>query len=233
MTRPTRGADDGGFIRGGKYRGADAQFSFTTKDTKSTKNSFNRKGFHDMKKDGSIRIRATTILAVRKDGRTVMAGDGQVSMNETVMKQKAVKVRFMHKDKVLVGFAGAAADAFNLFERLEGKLEKFNGNLTRAAVELAKDWRTDKILRRLEALLLAADAEHTLIISGTGDVIEPDESVAAIGSGGSYALAAARALLAHSDLDAPSVAMEAMKIAASICIYTNDYVVLHEIGNMG
>ena len=175
-------------------------------------------------------IRATTILAVRRDGRAVMAGDGQVSIGETIMKAKANKLRFMYKDKVLVGFAGAAADAFNLFERLDAKLEKFNGNLVRAAVELAKDWRTDKILRRLEALLLAMDNEHTLIISGTGDVIEPDESVAAIGSGGPYALAAARALLAHSDLDARSIALEAMEITASICLYTNEQIVVHEIG---
>ena len=175
-------------------------------------------------------IRATTILAVRKNGRSVMAGDGQVSLGETIMKHKATKVRFMYEDKVLVGFAGAAADAFNLFERLEGKLEGYNGNLTRAAVELAKDWRTDKILRRLEALLLAMDEEHTLIISGTGDVIEPDEEVAAIGSGGPYALAAARALMTHSDLDAPSIAKEALKITASICLYTNDQIVVHEIG---
>ena len=176
------------------------------------------------------KIRATTILSVRKDGRAVIAGDGQVTLGETIMKQKAVKVRFMYKGKVLAGFAGAAADAFNLFERLEGKLEGFNGNLTRAAVELARDWRTDKILRRLEALLLAMDEEHTLIISGTGDIIEPDESVAAIGSGGPYALAAARALTAHSDLDAPTIAREALKITASICLYTNDQIVVHEIG---
>ncbi|MDP6179899.1 MAG: ATP-dependent protease subunit HslV [Desulfatiglandales bacterium] len=178
-------------------------------------------------------IRATTILAVRKKGRSVMAGDGQVSLGETIMKHKANKVRFMYKDLVLVGFAGAAADAFNLFERLEGKLEKFNGNLTRAAVELAKDWRTDKILRRLEALLLAMDREHTLIISGTGDVIEPDESVAAIGSGGPYALAAARALVAHSDLDVASIAREAMNITASICLYTNEQIIIQEIGEKG
>jgi ATP-dependent HslUV protease subunit HslV len=172
----------------------------------------------------------TTILAVRKDGRAVMAGDGQVSFGETIMKQKATKVRFMHKDMVLVGFAGAAADAFSLFERLEGKLDQYKGNLTRAAVELAKDWRTDRILRRLEALILAMDLEHMLIISGNGEVIEPDESVAAIGSGGPYALAAARALLAHSNLDAPSIAREAMDIAASICVYTNREIVVHEIG---
>ncbi len=177
-----------------------------------------------------IKIRATTILAVRHNGRAVMAGDGQVTLNDTVMKHKAVKVRFMYKDRVLVGFAGAAADAFNLFERLEGKLEKFNGNLTRAAVELAKDWRTDRILKRLEALLLAMDEEHTFIISGTGDVIEPDESVAAIGSGGAYALAAAKALMAHSDLDVADIVREAMKITASICLYTNEHIVIHEIG---
>lgn len=175
------------------------------------------------------KVRATTILAVRKDGRSVMAGDGQVSLGETIMKHKAKKVRFMYKEKVMVGFAGAAADAFNLFERLEGKLEKFNGKLTRAAVELAKDWRTDKILRRLEALLLAMDQEHTLIISGTGDVIEPDEAVAAIGSGGPYALAAARALLEHSELDAASIALNAMKITASICLYTNEEIEIQEI----
>lgn len=175
------------------------------------------------------KIRATTILAVRKDGKAVMAGDGQVSLGETIMKRKAKKVRFMYKDRVMVGFAGAAADAFNLFERLEGKLDKFNGKLTRAAVELAKDWRTDRILRKLEAMLLAMDSEHTLIISGTGDVIEPDEDVAAIGSGGPYALAAAMALLAHSDLDAVSIAREAMKITSSICLYTNEEIDVHEI----
>lgn len=175
-------------------------------------------------------MRSTTVLAVRKDGRSVMAGDGQVSLGDTIMKQKAVKVRFMYKETVLVGFAGAAADAFNLFERLEGKLETYKGNLPRAAVELAKDWRTDRILRRLEALILAMDREHMLIISGTGDVIEPDEQVAAIGSGGPYALAAARALVAHSPLDAPSIAKEAMKIASSICVYTNEHIVVHEIG---
>jgi ATP-dependent HslUV protease subunit HslV len=182
-----------------------------------------------MSENNIKKIRATTILAVRKDGKAVMAGDGQVSLGETIVKHKAKKLRFMYKEKVLVGFAGAAADAFNLFERLEGKLEKFNGQLARAAVELAKDWRTDRILRRLEALLLAMDKEHTLIISGTGDVIEPDEDVAAIGSGGAYAVAAARALLMHSDLDADSIAREAMKITASICIYTNNEIEIHEI----
>jgi ATP-dependent HslUV protease subunit HslV len=183
-----------------------------------------------MTKKSIDKIRATTILAVRKDGESVMAGDGQVSLGETIMKHKAQKVRFMYKDNVLVGFAGAAADAFNLFEKLEGKLEKYNGKLTRAAVELAKDWRMDKVLRRLEALLLAMDKEYTLIISGTGDVIEPDEEVAAIGSGGPYAMAAAKALLANSDLDAESIAREAMKITASICLYTNDNIIIHKIG---
>ena len=183
-----------------------------------------------MHTDSWNKVRATTILSVRKDGRAVMAGDGQVSLGETIMKRKAKKVRFMYREQVLVGFAGAAADAFNLFEKLEGKLEKFNGKLSRAAVELAKDWRTDRILRKLEALLLAMDKEQTLIISGTGDVIEPDEAVAAIGSGGPFALAAARALLEHSDLDAAAIALEAMKITASICLYTNDEISVHEIG---
>ena len=183
----------------------------------------------NMDKNAFKEIRGTTILAVRKDGKAVMAGDGQVSFGDTIMKHKATKVRYMYKDQVLVGIAGAAADAFNLFERLEAKLETYNGNLTKAAVELAKDWRTDKILRRLEALLLSMDKDHILIISGTGDVIEPDETVAAIGSGGPYALAAARALVAHSDLDADSIVREAMKIAASICVYTNQELVVHEL----
>lgn len=179
----------------------------------------------------SQKIRATTVLSVRKGDQAVMAGDGQVSLGETIMKHKANKVRFMYQDQVLVGFAGTSADAFNLFERLEAKLEQYNGNLTRAAVELAKDWRTDRILRRLEALLLAMDREHTLIISGNGDVIEPDESVAAIGSGGPYAIAAARALLDHSELDAVSISREAMKITASICLYTNNEINIFELKN--
>lgn len=182
-----------------------------------------------MNQSAFAKIRATTVLAVMKDGRAVMAGDGQVSLGDTIMKHKATKVRYMYENKVLVGFAGAAADAFNLFDRLEGKLETYNGNLVRAAVELAKDWRTDKILRRLEALLVAMDKEHILIISGTGDVIEPDETVAAIGSGGPYALAAAKALVAHSDLDAEAIALKSLQIAASICIYTNENVVVHEL----
>ena len=176
-------------------------------------------------------FRATTVLAVRKDGRAVIAGDGQVTLGETIMKHKAKKIRYMYDNKVLVGFAGAAADAFRLFEKLEAKLDQFHGKLTKAAVELAKDWRTDRILRRLEALLLAMDDEHTLIISGTGDVIEPDEDVAAIGSGGPYAVAAARALIEHSTLDALSIAREAMKISASICIYTNNEIETLELNS--
>jgi ATP-dependent HslUV protease, peptidase subunit HslV len=175
-------------------------------------------------------LRSTTVLAVIRNGRAVMAGDGQVSVGDTIMKQKAVKVRFMYKDTILAGFAGAAADAFSLFERLESQLEKFKGNLTKAAVELAKDWRTDRVLRRLEALIVAMDRDHMLVLSGTGDVIEPDEGVAAIGSGGPYALAAAKALMAHSDLDAPTIAKEALKIASSICVYTNEQIVVREIG---
>jgi ATP-dependent HslUV protease subunit HslV len=178
----------------------------------------------------SKKMLGTTILAVRKDGRAVMAGDGQVSFGETIMKQRATKVRFMHKDMVLVGFAGAAADAFSLFERLEGKLDQYKGNLTRAAVELAKDWRTDRVLRRLEALILAMDSDHMLIISGNGEVIEPDESVAAIGSGGPYALAAARALVSHAELDGPAIAQAAGSMAGSICVYTNREIAVHEIG---
>ena len=185
------------------------------------------------KKDGSKqkKIISTTILSVRKDGQGVMAADGQVTLENTIMKKKANKLRFLYDDQVLVGFAGATADAFSLFERLDAKLEKYNGNLPRAAVELAKDWRTDKILRRLEALLLAMDKEHTLILSGNGDVIEPDEDVAAIGSGGPYALAAAKALMAHSDLNAQSIAIESMKIAASICLYTNEEFELKVLSN--
>lgn len=173
----------------------------------------------------------TTILAVRKGGRSVMACDGQVTLGETVMKHRAKKLRFLYEDQVLVGFAGASADAFTLFEKLEGKLEQFGGNLTRAAVDLAKEWRTDKMLRRLEALLLAMDRDHTLVLSGTGDVIEPDEAVAAIGSGGPYAFAAAYALSAHTSMDAPAIALEAMKIAASICLYTNEVIAVEEVGS--
>ncbi|MBI3752428.1 MAG: ATP-dependent protease subunit HslV [Deltaproteobacteria bacterium] len=171
----------------------------------------------------------TTILAVRKDGKVAIAGDGQVTLGNTVMKKGAVKVRRMGDGKVLAGFAGSTADAFTLFEKFESKLEKYRGNLQRAAVELAKDWRTDKILRRLEALLLVVDKECSLVLSGSGDVIEPEGGAAAIGSGGPFALAAARALLQHSNLDAKTIATEAMKIAAEICIYTNENITVEEL----
>ena len=169
-------------------------------------------------------FRGTTILCVRKEGQVALAGDGQVTLGPTVMKHGACKVRRMHNDKVLAGFAGSTADAFTLFEKFDAKLQEFRGNLQRAAVALAKDWRTDRMLRRLEALLIVADKETTLILSGTGDVIEPDDGIAAIGSGGSYALAAARALQAHSDLPVKEIVLESMKIAANICIYTNDQI---------
>jgi ATP-dependent HslUV protease subunit HslV len=159
----------------------------------------------------------------------IIAGDGQVTLGQTVLKQGARKIRRMYHDQIIAGFAGATADALTLFEKLEAKLEQFNGNLTRAAVEMAKDWRTDKILRRLEALLVAADREHILILSGNGDVLEPDDGVTAIGSGGPYALAAARALIGHSALPAREIALEAMKIAAGLCIYTNEHVVWEEL----
>ncbi len=174
-------------------------------------------------------MHATTVLVLRRDGRVVMAGDGQVTMGATVVKAGARKVRRLYHERVLAGFAGATADAFTLFERLEAKLEAYAGNLPRAAVELAKDWRTDKLLRRLEALLLAADADHLLMISGLGDVIEPENGVAAIGSGGPYALAAARALMAHSGLDAEGIARAALEIAADICIYTNRQIVVETL----
>lgn len=171
----------------------------------------------------------TTIVAVHKDGKTVIAGDGQVSMGNTVVKSTARKVRRLHEGEVLCGFAGSTADAFTLSEKFEAKLKEYNGNLVRSAVELAKDWRTDKILRRLEALLLVANKDQVLVISGNGDVIEPDEGVHAIGSGGMYAMSAARALFRHSDLSAAEIATEALRIAGEICIYTNDSIVLEEL----
>lgn len=176
------------------------------------------------------RLRSTTVVAVRSGGKTVIAGDGQVSLDNAVVKAKARKVRTLMDGRILSGFAGSAADGLALFERLEGKLREYGGNLTRAAVELAKDWRTDKLLRRLEALLLVADKEKLFLISGTGDVLEPDEGIAAIGSGGAFALAAARALSRHTDLDAKAIALEALKIASEICVYTNDEIVVQEVG---
>jgi ATP-dependent HslUV protease subunit HslV len=174
-------------------------------------------------------LHGTTILAVRRNGKTAIAGDGQVTVGATVMKHNAKKVRKMYNDKILAGFAGATADAFTLFEKFEAKLEQYHGNLTRAAVELAKDWRTDRILRRLEALMIVSDAERSFVLSGNGDVIEPENGIAAIGSGGPYALAAARALMEHTELDARKVAEEAMKIAAQICIYTNKEISIEEL----
>jgi ATP-dependent HslUV protease subunit HslV len=175
------------------------------------------------------KIRGTTILCVRREGKVAMGGDGQVTMGSTVLKHNARKVRKMYNEKVLAGFSGATADAFTLFEKFEGKIESYRGNIRRAAVELAKDWRTDRILRRLEALLVVADRELTFIISGTGDVIEPESGVAAIGSGGAYAQAAAQALFANTELDAASIVGKAMKIAADICIYSNESINIEEL----
>jgi ATP-dependent HslUV protease, peptidase subunit HslV len=174
-------------------------------------------------------IRSTTVIAVRKDDAVAMAGDGQVTMGATVMKSNARKVRRIYDGKVIVGFAGATADAFTLFERFEGKVKEYGGDITRAAVELAKDWRTDRILRRLEALLLVADRKATFLISGTGDVIEPDEGVIAIGSGGTFAYAAARAYLDSSTLSARDIAERSLKIASEICIYTNTEITVEEL----
>ena len=172
----------------------------------------------------STPIHATPVVSVRHRGRVAVAGDGQVSVGQTIMKAGARKVRKVYHDRVLAGFAGAAADAFTLFSRFEAKLEEHRGNLPRAAVELAKEWRMDRVLRRLEALLAVADADSTFILSGTGDVIEPDDGLVGIGSGGPYALAAARALCMHSQLEAPEIVEQAMRIAAGICVYTNDHI---------
>jgi ATP-dependent HslUV protease subunit HslV len=173
-------------------------------------------------------IRATTILCVRRNGEVAVGGDGQVTIGETVMKSNAQKVRLLRGGKLVAGFAGAAADAFTLFEKFEEKLERYPTNLQRAAVELAKDWRSDRVLRRLEALLAVADAEHGFIISGTGDIIEPDDGILAIGSGGSYALAAARALVAHTDLPAREIVRKALEISGEICIYSNTNITVLE-----
>ena len=175
-------------------------------------------------------IRATTILSLRHRGRVVIAGDGQVSMGQTILKANARKVRKIYQDRVLAGFAGAGADAIALFERFEAKLGQVSGNLRRAAVELAKDWRTDRLLRRLEALLVVADRESSLVVSGNGDVVEPEDGICAIGSGGNFALAAARVLVKHAaDMPARAIAEEAMRAAAAICVYTNDHLTIEEI----
>ncbi len=178
----------------------------------------------------TLPLRATTVLAVRKDGRVAMGGDGQVTMGDTVVKGTARKVRALKEGKFLAGFAGAVADAFTLFEKLEEKLDRYPSNMSKAVVELAKDWRMDRYLRRLDALLAVADAQHLFLVSGTGEVIEPDDGVLAIGSGGSYALAAARALKAHSDLDAIAVVRRSLEIAGEICIYSNQDIVVLELG---
>jgi len=176
-----------------------------------------------------MKLHGTTILAVRHKGQVAVAGDGQVTLNDNIIKHKAKKVRKIYNDKIIVGFAGATADALNLSERLEGKLERYNGNLTRSAVELARDWRTDKYLRRLEAIMIAVDEDNMFLISGSGDVIEPDEGIIGIGSGGVGAQAAAKALVSHADLDAKEIVKEAMKIAGSICVYTNEDVTIKEL----
>lgn len=172
----------------------------------------------------SSEFHSTTVLAVRHDGKTVIGGDGQVSMSNTVIKGNAVKLRRLYKDQVVVGFAGAVGDAFNLIDKFDGMLEKYQGNMAKAAVELAKMWRTDKYLRQLEALMVAADKQGLLLISGTGEVIEPDEGVVGIGSGGTYAVAAARALMGHTKLDAKGIVEESLRIAAKLCVYTNDQI---------
>jgi ATP-dependent HslUV protease, peptidase subunit HslV len=176
-----------------------------------------------------MKIRSTTILAVRHKGEVVIAGDGQVSFGNTVLKHQAKKVRRLYHGQVITGFAGATADAFTLFDKLEQKLEQYNGNLMRSAVELAKDWRTDKMLRRLEAMLIAVDKDTSLLLTGNGDVIEPDSGILAIGSGGPYAQAAALALIQHSDLDAEKICQVAMEIAAGICVFTNHSIVVEKI----
>ncbi len=177
----------------------------------------------------SIKFIGTTILAVRKDGKVAIAGDGQISLGSTVMKGTAVKIRRMRGGDVLAGFAGSTADALTLYDKFDAKLEQYGGNITRAAVELAKDWRTDKILRKLEALLIIVDKEHSFLLSGNGDVIEPEEGIAAIGSGGTFAASAAKALMRHSSLSAKEVAVESLKIAAEVCVYTNDYISVEEL----
>jgi ATP-dependent HslUV protease subunit HslV len=182
-----------------------------------------------MAKKKTERVRSTTIVLVRRDDQVAMAGDGQVTMGSTVMKSSARKVRRLYNDKILAGFAGATADAFSLLTRFESKIEQYQGNLERAAIELSKEWRTDKILRHLEALLVVADAKSSFLLSGNGDVIAPDDGILAIGSGGPYAQAAARALLKHTRLSAKEIAQDALQIAADICIYTNSQIIVEEL----
>jgi ATP-dependent HslUV protease subunit HslV len=180
-------------------------------------------------KEGASMIRSTTVICVRHKGKTAMAADGQVTMGQTILKQTALKIRRLAKGDILAGFAGATSDAFALFARFETKLEEYRGNLSRAAIELAKDWRMDKSLRQLDALLVVANVECSLLISGTGDVVEPDDGIIAIGSGGPFALAAARALIRHTDLGAREIAAEALGISAGICVYTNNEIKVEEL----
>jgi ATP-dependent HslUV protease, peptidase subunit HslV len=203
----------------------------TAKSSASVKatSTVNSNPAHPLDLGDGRRIRSTTVICVRRGDSVVMAADGQVSLGATVMKGSAKKIRRLYQDKVLAGFAGSTADAFSLFARFEVKLEQYAGNLGRAAVELAKDWRTDKMLRQLEALLIVADPKQTFLLSGTGDVIDPDEGIATIGSGGSYALASARALMENTDLSAREIAVKSLKIAGQICIYTNDQMTIEEL----
>lgn len=182
-----------------------------------------------MKSGNSTKIRSTTVLLVRRGGRVAMAGDGQVTVGDTIMKSAARKVRRIYNEKILAGFAGASADAFSLLTRFEGKIEQYHGNLERAAIELSKEWRTDKILRHLEALLVVADEKNSFLLSGNGDVIAPDDGLLAIGSGGPYALAAARALLTHTELSAREIAEAGLRIAGEICIYSNQSIIVEEL----
>jgi ATP-dependent HslUV protease subunit HslV len=199
--------------------------SVTTKAARTTSTSL----AHPLDLGEGRRLRSTTVICVRRGDSVVMAADGQVSIGATVMKGSAKKIRRLYQDKVLAGFAGSTADAFSLFARFEVKLEQYAGNLGRAAVELAKDWRTDKMLRQLEALLIVADPKQTFLLSGNGDVIDPDEGIATIGSGGSYALASARALIENTNLSAREIAVKSLKIAGQICIYTNDQMTIEEL----
>jgi len=176
-----------------------------------------------------MNIQSTTIICIRHKGKIAIAGDGQVTQGQTILKQTANKIRRLYKNQVLAGFAGATSDAFALFARFEGKLEEYKGNLSRAAIELAKDWRLDRALRRLEALMIVADKEKSFLISGTGDIVEPDDGIIGIGSGGPFALAAARALIRHTNMSAKEIALEAMRIASGICIYTNDQFIVEEL----
>ena len=214
----------------GRHRGLPLRVMFGIGSGKSVLDKSLRLQYHyDAILGGKAMFHGTTILSVRRDGVVALGGDGQVTLQDAVVKTNANKVRKIYKDRVLLGFAGAVADAMSLYEKLESKLEKYNGNLINATVDLAKDWRSDRILRKLDAMLAIADAENSLIVSGTGDVLSADDGLIAIGSGGNYALAAARALIQHSSLNASDIVKESLKIASDICIYTNDQIVIAEL----